>query len=252
VFPVMGTAVSLVVPAHAVQGRLGPAVAAIGSARDRLESDERRFSHYRPTSEASRYARGEVAEPSVDLAEVLAACADLERDSGGAFRARRPDGRLDLAGFVKGWATDRAAAVLDGAGLEHWCLGVGGDVVARGTARTDRAWRVAIRDPARRGAVAGVVALPRSGTSAVATSGRYERGDHVWAVARAASDRVASLTVVGPHLALADAYATAALALGATSGLAFVHRHPGYAAMAVLADGSRPCTPTFLRWAVSG
>jgi thiamine biosynthesis lipoprotein len=243
VFPVMGTVVSLVVPGHAMTG-VGEDAArdAMAALRADLDAAEARFSHFRPDSEASRIARGEPVTPSSEMAEVLAACAELEADSGGAFRARRPDGRLDTAGYVKGWAAQRSTRRLDAAGLAHWCLGVGGDVVTRGRARPDRPWRVAVRDPARDRGVAAVLAAPSDEVWAVATSGRYERGDHVWAADASASARVASFTVTGPDLARADAYATVGLALGARDGLAWVARHPGFEAMAVLADGARPCT----------
>ena len=44
-----------------------------------------------------------------------------------------------------------------------------------------------------------------------------------------------SMTVVGPSLALADAYATAAFPMG-LAGLGWVERHPGYGALAITAD----------------
>ncbi|MBI2776249.1 MAG: hypothetical protein HYX57_03125 [Chloroflexi bacterium] len=44
-----------------------------------------------------------------------------------------------------------------------------------------------------------------------------------------------SLTVVGPSLAWADAFATAAFAMG-LDGLAWVHDHPGFGALAITAD----------------
>ena len=51
---------------------------------------------------------------------------------------------------------------------------------------------------------------------AVATSGAYARGEHVVDphTGRAA-ERLLSVTIAGPDLATADAYATAAFAMGA-------------------------------------
>ena len=76
----------------------------------------------------------------------------------------------------------------------------------------DRIWRIGIQHPRQRDAIAAVVA----GTDlAVATSGTYERGDHIVdARGGAALDTLLSVTVVGPSLALADAYATAAYSMG--------------------------------------
>ena len=57
---------------------------------------------------------------------------------------------------------------------------------------------------------------------AVATSGDYERGDHVSGRAnRSRRDRLRSVTVVGPRLAFTDAYATAVYAMG-LEGLAWL------------------------------
>ena len=67
--------------------------------------------------------------------------------------------------------------------------------------------------PARPGAIARAFALT---DAAVATSGLYERGAHlVDPRTGAAPEGVLSVTVVGPDLGLADAYSTAAFALGA-------------------------------------
>jgi thiamine biosynthesis lipoprotein len=51
-----------------------------------------------------------------------------------------------------------------------------------------------------------------------------------------------SLTVVGPSLTFADAYATAGFAMGRT-GLAWVERHAGYRAYGIVAGKSGE-----LRW----
>ncbi|MHB8670037.1 MAG: FAD:protein FMN transferase, partial [Acidimicrobiales bacterium] len=60
--------------------------------------------------------------------------------------------------------------------------------------------------------VAAVVAVSDLG---VATSGRYERGDHVIDPRTGMPARgVMSVTVIADDLALADGYATAALVLG--------------------------------------
>jgi FAD:protein FMN transferase len=71
---------------------------------------------------------------------------------------------------------------------------------------------------------------------AAATSAAYARGDHVLDphTGRPPAD-VLSVTVVGPELATADAYATAAFAMGAR-GPAWTARLPGYEAMTIMAD----------------
>ena len=79
--------------------------------------------------------------------------------------------------------------------------------------------------------------------AAVATAGAYERGEHI---VDPRGDRppegVLSVTVVGPDLGTADAYATAAFAMG-LDGPAWTAGLDGYEAMTILADGRVLSTP---------
>ncbi len=68
---------------------------------------------------------------------------------------------------------------------------------------------------------------------AVATSGPYEKGPHIRDPHTGeAVTELLSLTVVGPSIVDADAYATAAFAMG-TAGLAFIDGIPDYEAYAI-------------------
>jgi thiamine biosynthesis lipoprotein len=70
---------------------------------------------------------------------------------------------------------------------------------------------------------------------AVATSGSYERGQHIVnPVSGRAPTGVLSVTVTGPDLGLADAYATAAFAMG-EDGPGWTAGLDGYEAMTILA-----------------
>ena len=225
---IMGTAIGL-----DVRGTV-PQPAVVEAFFEALRWADRTFSTYRDDSEISRIGRGKLAEAdaSPEVRGVLARCDDVARTTGGAFDARghRKDGRLDPSGLVKGWAVERAAGLLDAAGLTDYAINAGGDVLARGEPEPGRPWRVGIRHPVEADRVAAVL-LVRD--LAVATSGLYERGDHILdPVTGAAPEELASLTVVGPSLALADAYATAAFTMG-RAGLAWIHAHPGYGALAI-------------------
>jgi thiamine biosynthesis lipoprotein len=84
----------------------------------------------------------------------------------------------------------------------------------------------------------------RVGAGAIATSGTYERGAHLWdGRTGSAAEPLASMTVVGPELAWADAFATTAYVLGADDGLAFVAAVEGYEALAVRPDRTLVGTP---------
>src|SRR5207237_9414561 len=109
------------------------------------------------------------------------------------------------------------------------------DVRVRGRPGPGRPWHVGISHPLHPGAFTAVVALT---DGAVATSGTAERGLHVFDphTGRPAAE-LASVTIVGPSLALADAYATAALAMGAAAP-AWLASLEGYESYAVDAEGN--------------
>lgn len=201
-----------------------------------LHAADRRFSRYDPRSEVSRFGRGELlpADLSEDLREVLGVAGRAWRDSGGAFSVRRPDGSVDTDGVVKGWAVQRATDILAAGGLTRFCWNAGGDVVTRGEPEAGRGWHVAVRDPLGGEAFLAVLEL-RDG--AVATSGTYERGNHVWD-GRTGTPATAllSATVVAPDLTTADVLATSVLALG-PDGVRWASGAGATAVIAVAADG---------------
>jgi thiamine biosynthesis lipoprotein len=245
---IMGTAVVLDVRDRSVLP------AALEEAFEYLRTVDRRFSTYRADSEVSRLIRGEIAEEacSPDLADVLELCEQVRVTTEGYFdiRAHRSDGRPDPTGLVKGWSLEGAGRILEAAGARNYCINGGGDIVTRGQAAPGHGWRVGIRHPLHADKLATVLAV-RDG--AVATSGAYERGDHVRDpfTGRAAAGAL-SVTVVGPSLTFADAYATAAFAMGPT-GLAWIASVPGYDGCSITADrdgsnGRLAWTPGFETW----
>src|SRR4051794_35014339 len=199
------------------------------------------FSTYREDSEIRRLDRGEltVADCRPEVDEVLRRCLALERATGGYFSVR-PAGRLDPSGLVKGWAVDGAAERLAAAGATDFCINAGGDVVARGRPEPDRAWRVGIRHPEAHDQLAAVLALE---DLAVATSATYERGAHILDPHTGRPPTgLLSVTVVGADLGTADAYATAAFAMG-LEGPAWTAELRDYDALTILADGRVLSTP---------
>ena len=205
------------------------------------------FSTYRDDSEISRINRGELAVEDADPAVrvVLARCEELRQETDGWFdmRAASPDA-IDPSGLVKGWSVERAAAILDRAGMRNYALNAGGDMVLRGRAKPDWVWRVGIQHPRERDAVAHVI---ETRSLAVATSGEYERGRHILdpRTGAPAGEGLLSVTIAGPDLGTADAYATAAFAMGATRATHWVARLRGYKAMLILDDDRVLSTPGF-------
>ena len=208
------------------------------------------FSTYKEDSEISRIDRGELGleYAQSEVREVLARCEELRDETHGYFDARNGGG-LDPSGLVKGWSIDRAAAFLEGAGVRNYGISAGGDLRLRGGALPADCWRVGIQHPRERLAVAAVIEV---NDLAVATSGAYARGDHILDPhSRRAPNGVLSVTITGPELATADAYATAAFAMGAPVAPHWTASLPeGYEAMTILTDDRVLTTPNFGRgWA---
>ncbi|OHV42064.1 MULTISPECIES: FAD:protein FMN transferase [Pseudofrankia] len=213
--PVMGTVVSIAVrpPSTEVTVEVTAAIEAAVAALHRADED---FSTFKAQSWVSRLRRGEIGleDCPAHVQEVYRLAESCRDRSGGWFDpAWRGDGTVDPTGLVKGWAADVASAALTAAGLVDHCVNAAGDMRLRGAPAEGRSWRVGIADPFHRDRVVAVV----EGTDlAVATSGTAEQGDHVRDPRTGTpATGLASVTVVGPDLALADAFATAGLAAGA-------------------------------------
>lgn len=78
---------------------------------------------------------------------------------------------LDLGGYAKGYALDRAAQILRAEHVEAALINVGGNILAIGQPGT-RAWKVGVQDPRGGGMVA---AVELHDNEAVGTSGDYQR-----------------------------------------------------------------------------
>ncbi|MGW3319061.1 FAD:protein FMN transferase [Streptomyces fungicidicus] len=204
-----------------------------------LREADARFSPFREDSEVCRLDRGEPDPdpPTPELTEILALCERYRIATGGAFDVRPPGRRLDPCAVVKGWAVQRGAELLRAAGARRFCLNAGGDVVAAGGP-----WRVGVRHPEHAGRLCTVLELT---DGAVATSARYERGDHIIdaRTGRPATGLLA-LTVTAPTLTEADTVATAAFALG-REGIAWAAARPGCEVFAVTAARRVVRTPGF-------
>ncbi len=221
------------------------------------------FSTWRPDTEIMQIGRGDlsVGDASPLVREVLALSEQMRLETNGAFDisfgahapiAPRPGwAPIDPSGVVKGWAVARAAKLLRGAGASCFFVNAGGDVLTSGCpAGSGAGWRVGIQHPWERDRVAAVVAVAAGG--AVATSGRYERGDHV-VDPRSGLPAVdlASVTVIGPDLAVADAYATAAVVLGPREGMQWLATRAGYEGMGITDDREVLLTAGFDRHRLS-
>jgi thiamine biosynthesis lipoprotein len=170
---------------------------------------------HRPTGAVPRIA----GSNSVRLDEVA-----------GTVRFLDPATAVDLGGIAKGYALDRARAILRAAGVSSAYLDLGGQVATLGPAPDGGLWRIAIRHPRQPGALLGVVSL---GEGSVSTSGDAERfvedgegraGHVIDPRTGRPATRLVVATVVAVSATTADALSTAALVMGGDDFLPLASR----------------------------
>lgn len=208
---------------------------ALDAAFDWLRWVDATFSTYKADSEISRLNRGDLSLADVhpEVRAVLARCEELHEETEGYFDISVPflPGVIDPSGLVKGWSVERAGQILAEAGSRNYAVNAGGDIVVRGRPTETETWRVGIKHPFEHDRVAAVVAIS---DGAVATSATYERGRHIFDPHTGGPPTgVLSVTVTGPDLGTADAYATAIFAMG-EDGPAWAATLSDYEAMMIL------------------
>ena len=227
----MGTTASLHVNDDIAEDDFHDVVAVTQHELMRLEA---MFSVFRADSEISRINAGTLhhLDASSEVIEVLDYCTQLEQLSSGAFSIRRTRNSTDInpSGFVKGWAGEKVAGLIHASGLQHFYLGIGGDYSLVGGMSAETPWRIGIVHPFDTSQLVGTVEVM---TGAVATSGTAEREKHIWDPRTGTeANTFASVTVVGPRLMWADAYATTVFVMG-DPGVAWVKQFAGYDVMTV-------------------
>lgn len=162
--------------------------------------------------------------PDIDIQAV-----ELDVDDGTVFLPRTGM-RLHLGGLGKGYAVDRAVAILRADGVSDFLIQAGGDLYASGN-RGDRPWRAAIADPRADRIFAAMNVRDETFT----TSGDYERyfirdGRRYHHILDPDTGQPArgcrSVTIVARQATLADALSTGVFVLGPQAGMALIEKLP--------------------------
>jgi len=162
------------------------------------------------------YGFHESLKPDNELIESLRQDIPVMPDlliSDGRARSTNLNLQLDFGGIAKGYALALISDFLYQQGFENFLINAGGDLLVSGDNR-GKAWRIAIQDPFRPGAIASV---SLRGRHALFTSGNYQRfyrqdGKIVHHIidprSGAPSVRISSTTVLASDPVLADVAAT--------------------------------------------
>jgi len=239
---VMGTVVTMDV--YTQDGTSSSEVSmCLARARAILHRADGVFSTWKPNSPISRLRRGDITCEMAPQAvtDVLKSCRTAREISGGWFDPWAMPGGVDPTGYVKGWAAQKALAALVSSEISGAMVNAAGDIASHGGPTSTEHFRIGVVDPLSPSRLACVVEL----AGAIATSGTYERGAHlIDPRSKRPGARLASASVTGPDLGLADALATALVVAG-ESGLEWVEPLEGYEALVFGFDGSSRRTDAF-------
>lgn len=172
---------------------------------------------------------------------------EIENDR---VRLAQPGMAINLGAIAKGYAVDRAAALLRGL-VPNGIINAGGDLTAFGRRNPEDPWIIGLQHPRAPNKVLASFAVEKRG---VATSGDYQkyfirdgvRYHHILNPTTGLPARgLTSVTVIAPSVMQADALATAAFVMGPEKGLAWLDSLPEVEALVVLADGKLRFTNGF-------
>lgn len=142
----------------------------------------------------------------------------------GFLKKDKPNSYLDFNAIAKGYAVDALATMLHSLGYHHFLVEVGGELYASGVKpETQQPWRVAIDHPKQDRERPFIATLPLQ-NQGLASSGNYRKfrtddngNKYVHTInpktGKTVQSNVLSASVLAPSTMLADAYATALMAM---------------------------------------
>lgn len=180
-------------------------------------------------------APGSAAIPGMDTLKAAQTHTGLELleldEDALTVRITDPDARLDVGAIGKGYATERAARLLEERGAESYVLNIGGNIRIVGHKPDGSGWMTGIKDPFDHES-AYAMYLELADTSCV-TSGIYERFFTVDGVryhhiidpdTLMPAQYFASVSVITKDSGLADALSTALFCMPQAEGQALIDR----------------------------
>ncbi len=204
----------------------------------------------RPVAEAWKRNRETALDSAVpDSLKVITGWRLVKFEDGKIVK-NTPGVQIDLNAIAQGYTVDVLGDYLLGSGIENFIIELGGEVKAHGCKPGGTSWNAGIERPpqvnSRQGDAVRVVALD---DMALATSGSYrqfyirdgKKYTHIIdpLTLRPVRHNLLSVAVMARKCSVADAYATAFMAMGLERSVQFLKLHPELKAFFILADSSR-------------
>jgi thiamine biosynthesis lipoprotein len=141
--------------------------------------------------------------------------------------------KIGFGGIGKGYAANRAKAVMATMGVSHGVVNASGDLITWGKQENGQDWSIAIADPKDKIKIFGWLNIS---DQAVVTSGNYENfvefngkryGHIINPKTGMPATGTKSVTIICPDVELADALATAVFILGENEGVELINQLNG-------------------------
>ena len=174
---------------------------------------------------------------SVEIDSLLSNCVGwkkLKIEHGQLLKAN-PCVQMNMNAIAQGYAVDKIAKFLEDLSINNFIVDIGGEVYASGS-KGNKKWKVGIEQPAKDKTSQQqiAVALPLQ-DMAIVTSGNYRKykenngkqyGHTIDSqTGRPAENSILSATVMHQQATMADAYATAIMAMGYEKTMQFLQNH---------------------------
>ncbi len=168
----------------------------------------------------------------------------------GIIVRKNPNTEFDFAAIAKGYGVDRVAQMLKRNGTSDFMVEIGGEVITSGNNPTGKKWRIQIDAPSSNTPGDSALQVISLTDQAVATSGNYRNYRlHANGVKYGhtinpktgypSTIPTLSVTVIARSCILADALATACMAMHPDSAISMIQKYPETQAIIVIPDKNR-------------
>ncbi len=192
----------------------------------------------------------EPSQEEIDSARLRVGIAECEVSENMIFKPKSRGTWLDFSSIAKGYGVDKIGEMLKRNGVENFLIEVGGEIVSSGQSPRGTDWMILIDAPTEEleGQInhENLLTIPTSGQG-IATSGNYRNhrkaGDKVVGhiispiTGRPIQTDVLSATVIAPTCALADALASACMAMPSPQALEMIKKVVDAEVLLVVKEG---------------